>query len=71
MKTQVAKAHAASRSKLACPACGNQDRFIEVMESEAHLVDGNLNYIKLVEGVTDHYVCCACGESFDSDCAQA
>lgn len=67
MKTQVARARAASRSKLACPACDSQDRFIEVMESEAHLVDGNLNYIKLIEGVTDHYVCCACGESFDSE----
>jgi len=52
-------------SWIVCPDCGSRDRFIEVMESEAHLVDGNGTYIELIEGVTDHYICYACGESFE------
>jgi hypothetical protein len=71
MDAKAMKGQGRPRSKLVCPACGNQDRFIEVMESEAHLVDGNLNYIRLVEGVADHYICCACGESIDFDWVQA
>ncbi len=35
------------------------------MFEEAHLVDGNLNYIGLVEGVVDHYVCWECGASME------
>ena len=47
---------------LKCKACGNADRFIEIMECESHLVDGNLNYVRLADAVTDHYTCCTCGE---------
>jgi DNA-directed RNA polymerase subunit RPC12/RpoP len=67
MKTALAKTSTTSSDKLVCPACGSRERFIEVMESEAHLVDGNRNYIRLIEGVTDHYICCACDESFESN----
>jgi DNA-directed RNA polymerase subunit RPC12/RpoP len=67
MDTGLVAPHGVSQSKLACPACGHKDRFIEVMESEAHLVDANRDYIKLIEGVVDHYICFACGKSFDID----
>jgi len=70
MKTPLMKTNASFSDKLVCPACGSRERFIEVMESEAHLVDGNRNYIRLIEGVTDHYLCFACGEAFESDCTQ-
>jgi len=50
--------------QLVCPDCGNMRRFIEVMAEEAHLVDGNFNYIHLVQAIVDHYVCCECGGSF-------
>jgi len=66
MKTALAKSTTTASGKLVCPACGSRERFIEVMESEAHLVDGNGNYIKLIEGVTDHYICVECDESFES-----
>jgi hypothetical protein len=52
---------------LTCPACGNQDRFIEIMDTEVHLVDGSRTHIRLIEGVTDHFLCYECGESFDPD----
>ena len=67
MGTDLATPQGASQSKLTCPACGHKDRFIEVMESEAHWVNGNRDYIKLIEGVVDHYICSACGISFDID----
>lgn len=67
MKTASAKTTVTSSGKLVCPACGNRGRFIEVMESEAHLVDGDRNYIRLIEGIADHYICCECDESFESD----
>ena len=66
MKTPLAKTSALSPDSLICPACGHGKRFIEVMRSEVHLVDGGRNYIRLIEGVTDHYICFACGESFES-----
>jgi hypothetical protein len=45
---------------LRCPECGNGDYFIEVMDHEAHIVDGNLNYIRLLDAQTDHYICTEC-----------
>jgi len=47
---------------LECKACGNKDRFIEIMLSEAHLVDGNLNYLHLVYAKADSYRCFDCGK---------
>lgn len=44
--------------------CSNTSRFVEVMAEETHLVDGQLNYIRL-DAAADHYVCCECGASFD------
>jgi DNA-directed RNA polymerase subunit RPC12/RpoP len=63
----MAKMSASSPDTLVCPACGSREQFIEVMESEAHLVDGKRNYVRLIEGVTDHYICFACGETFESN----
>lgn len=70
MKAPPIKSRATPPNGLVCPACGSRERFIQVMESEAHLVDGNRNYIRLIEGVTDHYMCFACGEAFGSDSTQ-
>jgi len=39
---------------LQCQSCGNRERFFEVMRSEAHLVDGNLNYLQLMNAEADH-----------------
>ena len=35
------------------------------MAEEAHLVDGNFNYIRLLEGIVDHYICGECAASFE------
>jgi hypothetical protein len=37
------------------------------MAEEAHLVNGNLNYVRLLWGVTDHYICCECDEVIELD----
>ena len=63
MRTRASTKSKSIGKRLVCPTCGNAYRFIEVMAEEAHLVDGNLNYIRLVEAVADHYVCCECDES--------
>jgi RNase P subunit RPR2 len=52
---------------LTCPFCGNTNRFVEVMAEEAHLVNGRRDYIRLVAAVTDHFMCCECGETFEHD----
>lgn len=55
-----------SRHRLVCPDCGNAHRFIEVMEEEAHVVDGDLNYIRLLAATVDHYVCCECAKTIEA-----
>lgn len=59
MKTASAKDE--PQTRLICPECGNTHRFIEVMAKEAHVVDGNLNYVGLFEAIADRYVCVECG----------
>lgn len=46
--------------RLECLKCSNTRRFIEVMAEEAHLVDGEMNYVELVAWEVDHYVCGEC-----------
>ncbi len=67
MKPSLTKTSDSSSNKLVCPACGGHERFIEVLESEAHIVNGNRDYIRLIEAVTDHFICFSCGESFTLD----
>ena len=67
MKTSTASKNLASGNLLICSNCGNTHRFIEVMAEEVHIVDGNLNYIRLLEAVTDHYICCQCDESLPAN----
>ena len=50
---------------LCCPECSNDALFIEIMEFESHLVNGHLNYVRLLDAVTDHYLCYECGERLD------
>ena len=52
---------------LVCLDCGNKDRFIEVMAEEIHLVNGNRRYLRLLEGIVDHYVCPECGAPIEAD----
>lgn len=49
------------KPKLRCPDCGNSEYFIEIMDFESHLVTGQLNYVRLVDAVTDYYLCNECG----------
>ena len=56
-----------SGNSLVCPYCGNTDRFIEVMAEEAHIVNGRRDYIRLLAGVVNHYVCPDCGETIEMD----
>lgn len=51
MKAVFAKGQ--SESRLVCLECGNARRFMEVMAKEARVVDGNLNYVRLFEAITD------------------
>jgi hypothetical protein len=46
---------------LFCSVCGNKERFIEVMAEETHLVNGRKDYIRLLDGIADHYRCWRCG----------
>lgn len=56
----------ASNGDLVCPCCKNKDRFIEVMAKEVHLVNSQRNYIRLLEAVTDYYICPECGERIEA-----
>jgi DNA-directed RNA polymerase subunit RPC12/RpoP len=46
---------------LICSVCGNKERFIEVMDVETHLVNGRKDYVRLLDGIADHYLCWTCG----------
>ena len=50
--------------QIRCPSCASSARFVEVMAEEAHIVDGTGKYIKLLEGIVDHFICLECGKSF-------
>ncbi len=50
-----------ARLALQCNACGNSGRFLEIMELESHLVDGDLTYVHLVDAIVEEYRCCTCG----------
>jgi DNA-directed RNA polymerase subunit RPC12/RpoP len=51
---------------LICSVCGNKERFIEVMAVETHLVNGRKDYIKLLDGIADHYLCWNCGATIQN-----
>lgn len=67
MKTKSSELRPENNWNLECPRCGNTDRFIEVMAEEAHIVNGRRNYIRLLVGVVDHYVCPDCCETIEVD----
>lgn len=50
---------------LLCSVCGNKERFIEVMAEESHLVNGRKDYIRLLGGIADHYLCWNCGATIE------
>jgi hypothetical protein len=41
--------------------CGNSRRFLEIMAYESHVVDGDMNYVRLDDAGTEEYRCCDCG----------
>ena len=47
--------------KLRCDECGNKDRFVEFMQHEIHLVNGDLVYLRLLEAEVERYECYYCG----------
>ena len=67
MTMKTASQEPKTKNSLVCPHCGNTRRFIEVMAEEAHVVNGQRVYIRLLAAVADHYVCCECGETIELD----
>lgn len=58
-----------ARTQLRCRACGNDSRFIEVMEHVENRVDGDRNHLHLLIGIPGSYYCEDCGERIDEDSA--
>ncbi len=54
-------------AKLRCPECDNDALFIEIMNFESHLVNGDLTYVRLLDAVADRYICYECGEAIEPD----
>ena len=50
---------------LRCGKCGNVELFVEIMDHESHLIDGQLNYLHLIDADVDYYLCHVCGETVD------
>jgi len=50
---------------LRCAECGNVELFVEIMNHESHLIDGQLNYLHLIDAEVDHYLCHICGKVID------
>jgi hypothetical protein len=46
---------------LRCKACGNGERFLEIMAFESHVVNGDLIYLGLADAAVEKYLCCDCG----------
>jgi hypothetical protein len=67
MNTEIKPLPTKPQFRLKCPQCGNTRRFIQVMAEEAHVVNGNLDYVRLLWGVVDHYICCECDEAIELD----
>jgi ribosomal protein S14 len=51
-----------TRQVLHCSVCGNNDRFVQITSREAHLVNRDGTYIRLLDSEIDHYLCYFCGE---------
>lgn len=47
--------------RLRCSECGNSKHFLEIMAYESHIVDGDMNYVRLDDAGTEEYRCCDCG----------
>lgn len=52
-------------AQLRCGVCGNNSRFVQVMEHVENLVDGNYNHLDLLIGIPGSYYCKDCGERID------
>lgn len=67
MAEQHAKVGLDFRYKFYCPNCGEVDHLVEVMAFEAHQVNRNLTYVRLVHGEVERYDCYLCGEEIDPE----
>jgi len=54
---------------LICSECGNKELFVEVMDVEIHLVNSRKDYIRLLDGFPDHYLCWDCGATVENGSA--
>ena len=61
----LAKKGSKPKPTLRCPDCGNREYFIEIMDFESHLVTGQLSYVRLLDAVTDYYLCNECGRRIE------
>ena len=50
---------------LHCKSCGNNDRFVQVVSNETHLVNRNFDYIHLLDSEVERYDCYLCGEEVE------
>jgi len=51
---------------LFCKSCGNDDRFIQVVSYETHLVNREFVHIRLLDSQIERYDCYVCGEEAES-----
>lgn len=48
--------------KLRCRRCGNDSRFIQLMEFVENLVNADRDHVHLLTGIPEAYYCIECGE---------
>jgi len=62
---QSTSARGSSASVLRCPACGNEDYFVEIVDFEAHLLNSRLNYVRTLQSELNRFECYRCGKDID------
>ena len=51
---------------LYCKSCGNDDRFVQVVSYETHLVNRDFVYLHLLDSDVERYDCYVCGEEVEA-----
>ncbi len=65
--TEQVKSGQDFRYNFFCPNCGEVEYLVEVMAFEAHQVNRNLAYVRLVHGEVERYDCYFCDEEIDPE----
>ena len=50
-----------------CAKCGNDSRFLQVMDDVANIVDGERNHIHQIDGSVAYYRCVKCDAIVDDE----